>query len=460
MKRVSLLLVLCLIISCFAGCGGKEVATGAKDKIVIWSNNAHSKNFYNEKINEFNKTIGAKNGIEIEYIIKDNMGQAVELAFVSDQAPDLMIGATLEKLAGDGSIIAFDELKNGQKYIDKYQEHLVENRNMIKGKTYSLPLNSTTYGFIYNKDMFKAAGIVDENGEPTPPETWDEVIEYAKKLTNPDKQEYGIVFNAKDSFWFGSDINQTAAAAGGYVDGMNKHTQQFDFSVQAEIMKKIMQIKKDGSYVPGAEGLSNDAARARFAAGGIGMKTAGSYDYAVLTEQFPAKIDWGVAPTPTLKKGERYNQYCLYNANMAISRKSVEKYGEEKILLVYDYLSNDDFVVDMYKAGVGIPYDFSLVEDVKIKDKPQWQEFAELLEVSMKPSKFMSVKSDATGITSIVTIWSEIWAQKHKVSDIDRLIADYTKQRNAGIDKYIKDHPDYVVPEPAPKDTRKKVTVK
>lgn len=454
MKKVSLLLALCLIITCFAGCGDKKVSTGAKDKIVIWSNNAHSKNFYNEKINEFNKTIGAENGIEVEYIIKDNIGQAVELAFVSDQAPDLMFGTALEKLAGDGSIISFDELKNGQKYIDKYKDHLVENRNMVNGKTYRLPLNSTTYGLIYNKDMFKAAGIVDKNGEPTPPKTWDEVIEYAKKLTNIEKQEFGIVFNAKDSFWYGSDINQSVAACGGFVDGMNKHTQQFDFSVHAELMKKFMQIKKDGSYVPGAEGLSNDAARARFAAGGIGMKTAGSYDYAVLTEQFPAKIDWGVAPMPTLVEDERYAQYCLFSANMAINRKSVEKYGEEKILLVYDYLQNDDFVVDMYKAGVGIPYDYSLVKDVKIKDKPQWKEFADLLAISAKPSNVIPIKSDATGITSIVTIWSEIWAQKHKVSDIDRLIADYTKQRNAGIEKYIKDHPDYVVPKPAKKDTR------
>ena len=143
-------------------------------------------------------------------------------------------------------------------------------------------------------------------------------------------------------------------------------------------------------------------------------------------------------------------------ANALLDAKE-EKYGEEKILLVYDYLQNDDFVIDMYKEGVGIPYDFSLVKDVEIKDKPQWQEFAELLEISMKPSKTRSVKSDATGITSIVTIWSEIWAQKHKVSEIDSLIENYTKQRNAGIEKYIKEHPDYVVPEPAQKDTRTRV---
>lgn len=449
MKKVALFLALVMFALCFTGCGQK----GNDSKIVIWSNNAHSKNFYNEKINEFNKTIGKENGIEIEYIIKDNIGQAVELAYTSDQAPDFMFGVGLEKLAGDGSIISFDELKNGQKYIDKYKDHLVEQRNMVDGKTYRLPLNATTYGIIYNKDMFRAAGIVDENGEPTPPETWDELVDYAKKLTNPDKQEYGIVFNAKDSSWFGSDINQSAASSGGYMD-INRQTMKYDYTVQGEIMKKIMQIKEDGSYVPGAEGLTNDAARARFAAGGIGMKTAGSYDYAVLTEQFPAKIDWGVAPIPVLDKDEKYMQYCLYSANMVINRKSVEKYGEDKIMLIYDYLSNDDFVVDMYKAGVGIPYDYSLVEGVDISDKPQWVDFANLLDISTKPQNYPTVKCDTTGITSLVDTWNEIWAQQHPVSEIDALCANYAAQKDAGVEKYVREHPEYTLPEPLDHDTR------
>ena len=450
MKKISIVLAMCIIALSIVGCGG---SSSNREKIVIWSNNAHSKNFYNEKINEFNKTVGKQNGIEVEYIIKDNMGQAVDLAYTSNQAPDLMIGVALDKLAGDGSIISFDELKDGQKYIEKYKDHLVEQRNMVNGKTYRLPLNATTYGLIYNKDMFRAAGIVDENGEPTPPETWDELVDYAKRLTNPDKQEYGIVFNAKDTSWFGSDINQTASASGGYME-INRHTMKYDYSVQGEIMKKIMQIKEDGSYVPGAEGLSNDAARARFAAGGIGMKTAGSYDYAVLTEQFPAKIDWGVAPMPVLDKDEKYLQYCLYSANMVINRESVEKFGEEKILLVCDYLQNDDFVIDMYKAGVGIPYDYSLVEDIEITDKPQWVEFAKLLDISQKPKYYPTVQCDTTGITSLVDTWNEIWAGVRSVSEIDALCADYAAQKDAGVEKYVREHPDYVLPEPLPEDTR------
>jgi multiple sugar transport system substrate-binding protein len=44
-----------------------------------------------------------------------------------------------------------------------------------------------THGFIYNKDLFRAAGL-DPN---RPPKDWDELLEYAQKLTDPAKRQYG-----------------------------------------------------------------------------------------------------------------------------------------------------------------------------------------------------------------------------------------------------------------------------
>ncbi|UKI35906.1 MAG: hypothetical protein L6V93_17925 [Clostridiales bacterium] len=59
-------------------------------------------------------------------------------------------------------------------------------------------------------------------------------------------------------------------------------------------MEAIMQIKSDGSYYPGAEGIDNDPARARFAEGNIGMKIGYSWDVGVLNDQFPCKNATGV----------------------------------------------------------------------------------------------------------------------------------------------------------------------
>ncbi len=57
------------------------------------------------------------------------------------------------------------------------------------GKRYGLPWDGSTWGLFYRKDLFEEAGL-DPN---SPPKNWDELIEYAKKLTKPDGSQYGLM---------------------------------------------------------------------------------------------------------------------------------------------------------------------------------------------------------------------------------------------------------------------------
>ncbi len=57
------------------------------------------------------------------------------------------------------------------------------------GKRYGLPWDGSTWGLFYRKDLFEAAGL-DPN---KPPKNWDELIEYAKKLTKSDGSQYGLM---------------------------------------------------------------------------------------------------------------------------------------------------------------------------------------------------------------------------------------------------------------------------
>ena len=50
-----------------------------------------------------------------------------------------------------------------------------------RGKQHYLPIESGAVALFYNTELFKEAGIAG------PPKTWDEFVETAKKLTNPDK---------------------------------------------------------------------------------------------------------------------------------------------------------------------------------------------------------------------------------------------------------------------------------
>jgi multiple sugar transport system substrate-binding protein len=67
------------------------------------------------------------------------------------------------------------------------------NTTIYQGKQYAVPFVAHQGGvLVFNKTMFREAGVA----EPTKDWTWDDVLEAAKKLTRPEKNQWG--FNAAD----------------------------------------------------------------------------------------------------------------------------------------------------------------------------------------------------------------------------------------------------------------------
>lgn len=60
------------------------------------------------------------------------------------------------------------------------------NEAMLKGRVYGIPNSVDDRALFYNKDLLKKAGLVDANGEAKPPRDWEELKDYAVKLTERD----------------------------------------------------------------------------------------------------------------------------------------------------------------------------------------------------------------------------------------------------------------------------------
>jgi len=65
------------------------------------------------------------------------------------------------------------------------------------GKLYAFPISAYSMSLFYNKKLFKDAGIVDENGNANPPDTWEEFVDAAKKITNREKGIVGFAMNGE-----------------------------------------------------------------------------------------------------------------------------------------------------------------------------------------------------------------------------------------------------------------------
>lgn len=110
----------------------------------------------------------------------------------------------LAELASNNAIYALNEFgADGVK--GEYLEAAI-NSNIYRGKIYGLPDQITGVCLFYNKDLFRAAGL-DPN---KPPKTWTEFIEYAKRLTIPEKNQYG--FGMNNSLWWSFPFFNTFGA--------------------------------------------------------------------------------------------------------------------------------------------------------------------------------------------------------------------------------------------------------
>ncbi len=423
-----------------SACGGKKEPSETDDKIqnvTIWTGETGSKPIYDKMIAEFNSTIGKENGVRIIYEAKENLSQAMTVALQSDQAPTLFQAGSVAEYCEQGWISPLDDLPGGPELIEKYKEYLLEDKQIYRGKTYSLPSAKTTYGLVYNKDMFKAAGLVDENGEAKPPKTLAEVREYAKILTNKEKKEYGIVFPMKWSGWFSTEVSNIVRACVGF-NGYNPQTGKYDYSGYKPVLEMLMGIKEDGSYMPGAEGLDNDPARSRFANGNIGMKFAANWDITVFNDQFPAKCDWGVAPMPTISEDEQYYQKVDYNTGYKVSKSAVENGDPAKIMLVYKWFLDDDTIRAFYKEAVVDPIDFSIVEGLE-SSKKNFKEFAQIGNISMLDA--VEPKKEISGeITLERNFIDKVWPGE---MTIDEAIAKQNDVMNKGVERYKELNPDY-----------------
>ncbi len=116
----------------------------------------------------------------------DDLHQKSLLAIAGGDPPDITLvkPINLGDLADRGSLLALDPYIQRDKIDTKRWFDVVATYDsMWNKKYYALPWNMAAYVLLYNKDRFTEAGLNPDS----PPKTWNELLEYARKMTNKDK---------------------------------------------------------------------------------------------------------------------------------------------------------------------------------------------------------------------------------------------------------------------------------
>ena len=197
-KKLSILLVLTLMLSLFAGCGNKnttnestgsaEQTTSGKESIVVKLGMCPFEEEAKEVWDKYNK--------DLETFAEERPEVTIENARY-DYSPDTFVALAEsgnlptvygtwftepQKLINNGYAADITEVLKERGWYDSMNKSILQIVSDKDGKVYGLPSFGYALGLLVNTELFEQAGLVDEDGIPVQPKTWQEVAEYAQKI--------------------------------------------------------------------------------------------------------------------------------------------------------------------------------------------------------------------------------------------------------------------------------------
>lgn len=415
-----------------AGDAGSETPAPVEmDVVTVWSDNAHEKEIREKQIAEFNEGVGKELGIQIDYTIYgDKYTDTIKMAVQAGEAPDLFRSDSkwmIDFLEAD-FLTPIEDLPGSEELLERYAPLVANMSHVFNGKTYTLPYNITTYGFVINKDLFDECGLTEADY----PTTWAEVREVAKIITEKTNgRAYGLGLSS--TLWTVSSFYTMPNGKNVGHYGYDYNTKQFDYSAYNPMISTIDQMVEDGTVFPGFENLDGDGVRAQFSAGNIAMIGAASFDCAVYVNQFPAECDWEVIDIPAFSEdAPKYKPFGNPTNLLCVGKKAVTSPEHaSKVLKVLEFFYDDKNAAEMYENGLYIPVRAEAIAmATKEPEMKGWSSFANFDEIFVMPpvpDTLITVEG-TTYREAIVNIWAT-----PGVDDVEAIMADVDARYNAAL---------------------------
>lgn len=351
-------------------------ASGEKTKLVFAINDNAVPELAEEPIAQFE----AENNAEVEVLTGFNgwpdYWSKLLTSIAGGNAPDvanLKETHLAELFYKDAALditpyIEQDENVNPEDFIDAAWDAVT-----FDDKVYAIPKHGSIICLYYNVDLLKEAGY------DRPPETWDELKEYAKNMTDESKGQYGFM-------WYELGTREPCFAwwlgfywmAGGKVWKDDIPGQNFNINNEAGLKALNLQLDmlyKDKSAVPPTVQTTALAEN-----GKVAMWMQGCWNISTYPET-AQNINWAVAPLP----GDQNDAH-----NALVDVYAVLK-GSKKPDLAYKFaamLTNEENDITFNIASGQMPVRKANYEKEPFASDENWQTFIDafsLPETQPKP---------------------------------------------------------------------------
>ena len=186
-KAIAAGMVCTLIISAAAGCGVKKSGGGDGEQVVLkvgnWPSAELQKEAYELWEGYLAEMTAKYPNIKVE---KDPFNYDYDTflpSAASGQVPNVFQVPFTEpkKLVNTGYVADLSEQFEKYGYKDAFNDSVLDIISS-EGKYYGVPYESSIIGMFYNRNLFKEAGLVNEDGSLIYPKTTDELVQTAVKI--------------------------------------------------------------------------------------------------------------------------------------------------------------------------------------------------------------------------------------------------------------------------------------
>lgn len=264
--------------------GDRAAATGEQITLEFWNVFTGSDgDILRQIVDNYNKTNTDNIKVQMDIMPNDQLQQKLPAAIATGMAPDLVLFG-VENIAPYVSNNSLEDISDFWEVTGVDKSNILENvleLSHVDGKLYGTPMQYNVSYLYWNKDLFVAAGLDPEKA----PETMEELAEYAEKLTDSSKSQFGLALPTNATYM------QFLWANGGDANDPSTNQNLLHSEENLKTLEWLQDLTVNKKVSP--ENITGSEADMMLQAGQIAMYMSGPWQINGLREQ---GINFGIAP--------------------------------------------------------------------------------------------------------------------------------------------------------------------
>lgn len=340
--------------------------------------------------NKYTEKTGVK--VEVTAPVEDDK---VLAALSSSEPPDILVLGGADSVGSwqrEGLATELDPLikSSGIDMSDFFEAPLGQCK--YGGKYYCLPWGTDVYALFWNKDLFEDAGLDPEK----PPETMEQLAEYADTLTKSENgsltqvgfipdfswSHFDLYVRMYGGFWYSEDGTQMALTSEP-VKNAFQWEQQFYSKYNPDEVLTFMSAM--GEYNSPDHG---------FYAGKVAMMVEGEWQVGNnFIPKFKPELNYGVAPFPPPASNPERKGTCVVAGTVAVIPSGVKDKEEAAKLLAW--MMSPEIVAEEMIANSNLPTSKKAAADPRFRENAKFAIFMDLMAgPNAKTAVFTSINAE------------------------------------------------------------------